>query len=460
MTIKAQATIVEDWNMGYKLETELESDTDVQSWSMNLDLGSGHTITAAYGADLTELGDGKYSISGQGGQSDLSQGQVIKPIFIVDDGGGQTVTPKFTGDALSPLLAPDALEVQGSVNEAEESQSQTDSSQVSTTLTIGSESAINVDRDFDGDLDKAIAAAQDGDTVQLGDSVYKTLGFAIDKNLILEGTGSSVIDGQGTDSSVITLTDNADETIIRNLDITNGNNGISGDRANNVTLENLNIYDIGFDRPITDGSNNIGINLSHANGLQLLNSRIDDVGRKGVGLGDTDGATIKGLNVSNVNLTAQHSQSHDAAGIKLFNTNNVTISDNKLHDINANFIWNDTTNSTQIKNNTIVNVGEDFIAPSFNAETDINGIYNEKSSNATVSQNNGTSVGDFATFNATEFATDSTSLNDNSFATVEVDTEDYWVNAGAEKLVALTEDPDQANFELFAQDYYASAYIG
>lgn len=49
---------------------------------------------------------------------------------------------------------------------------------------------------------------------------------------------------------------------------------------------------------------------------------------------------------------------------------------------------------------------------------------------------------------------------DNDFSSYELGTTDYWVNELAEKLVALTEDPDQANFSLFADEYLSQANIG
>lgn len=72
--------------------------------------------------------------------------------------------------------------------------------------------------------------------------------------------------------------------------------------------------------------------------------KIHDIGRKGIGITDIDGAVIRGLSIENLNLKAQHAQSHDAAGVKLFNTNNVVIKDSYFNNMNSHSIWNDTTN--------------------------------------------------------------------------------------------------------------------
>ncbi|NJO96021.1 MAG: hypothetical protein HC764_08290 [Pleurocapsa sp. CRU_1_2] len=105
-------------------------------------------------------------------------------------------------------------------------------------------------------------------------------------------------------------------------------------------------------------------------------------------------------------------------------------------------------------------MGSDFLAPSFNTNVNIAGIYNEKSSNSIVRYNQGTAVGDFSAFNATEFSTQTMTFEDNnSFSKMEFGTQDYWVNQEAEIAIATTENPDEANFSLFAAEYYAQAVI-
>ena len=445
--------IVEDWNGGYKLEVDIKAKSNATNWQADFSLP--YKITAAYGVDLIDRGNGNYTIDGQADQTSLSQGQSISPIFIIDDGGKSALKPQFEskGEYTShPVSSPTPTSTP---------KVQAVPDQKDITANAGRNGkVIDVDRNFDGNISQAISSAQDGDVVKLGNKTYYTSGITIDKNIILDGQGGTVINGGGTNNSIIYLSNSADGATIQDLEITNGNMGINGNGAANLTLQNLKIHNIGLSNTIRSDQNNIGINLDHAEGLVLRNSQIYDIGRKGVSVGDTDGADISGIDVRNVNLAAQHAQSHDAAGIKFFNTNDVTIRDSYFSDINAMSIWNDTTNGTLIQNNVVEKVGEDFKAPSFNKNVDISGIYNEKSSNSTVKDNTVESVGRFIAFRATEFTTQTQNLGQNDFSSIELGSTDYWVNESAEKLIAVTEDPDRANFSLFANEYNAQANIG
>jgi hypothetical protein len=323
---------------------------------------------------------------------------------------------------------------------------------------------INVDKDFGGDLEKAIAAANDGDTVELGRKTYKTDGIELNKDITIDGVrGETVIDGEGTSNSIFTLHSDSSGTTIKDVEITSGDNGVNVSGAKNVTLSNLDINNIGIENPIrNDGTHNIGINLASADGFRVVDSEISNIGRKGIGVIDTDGGTIDGVTLSDINLDAEHSQSVDAAGIKLFNTNDVTISDNKLSGVNAFNIWDDITSNTTIDGNEITGVGDDFLAPEYNTFVRVGGIYVEKTHQTTV-DNNKVTVGndDFYAFDATEFSTETMVLGDNNeFASTDIGSTDFWANEEIEKRVAITEDPDAANFSLFADDYYTGGTYG
>ena len=321
-------------------------------------------------------------------------------------------------------------------------------------------SIINVEDDFDGNLANAIAAANDGDVVQLDSGTYNTAGIVVDKDITIAGQQGSVIDGGGTQSAVFEFTPDATGATIQNLEITNANNGIYGYGASNLTLQNLTVTDIGISQTTRSGENNTGIILNYADGLQLLDSNIQNIGKKGVGIGATDGATIRGLEVQNVNLAAEHSQSHDAAGVKLYNTNDVSVEDSYFSDINANNIWNDTSNNTLIAGN-VIEINEDsYQEPDFDDNIAISGIYNEKSPNSVVRNNSVTSSDEFLAFNATEFTAETLVIEDNDFPTQEIGTRDYWANEEIEKLIALTEDASEANFSILSDEYYGQANIG
>ncbi|MEY2856467.1 MAG: hypothetical protein RLZZ74_776 [Cyanobacteriota bacterium] len=333
--------------------------------------------------------------------------------------------------------------------------------ETSPVASTGGGNVIDVDRDYGGDLKSAIAAAGSGDTVQLGNNTYSASGITIDKGITIDGQEGSVVDGGGTSDTIFNLTTDASNATIQNIEITNANNGIQSYGASDLTLQNLNIHDIGISETIRDGQNNTGITLNKADGAKVLNSTISNVGRKGIGIGDTSGATVSGLTIENVNLGAEHAQNHDAAGIKLFNTSGVTVSDNNLSKINANYVWNDTNTGTTIENNNLQDVGTDYLAPGFNSEVgDIVGIYDEKSANSSVNNNNGTSADGFLVYDATAFTTETLDLGNNDFSSQQTGSIDYFANRDAEILVATTEDPGAANFDSFADDYYAKAIIG
>ena len=494
--------IAEDWGDKYELKLDLSVESEDNNWI--IEFYSPYEISEAYKVDLVDKGDGNYVIEGQD--------DPIEPTLIIQSNGQEAVIPEFTlvdtdveweetePQAESENENSDVSDVDEEWQETDsedsdaadeeeiesEAESENENSNVSdaedgeeansedsdpfddetmdeedeNTSESTDNEVIDVDNDFGGDIDSAIAAADNGDVVQLGNDTYYTSGITIDKDITLDGEEDSVIDGSGTSDSILNLTSGASGATLKDLTITNGNNGIYADGAFDLTLQNLSINNIGLSQTIRNDQNNTGISLNYANNFQLLDSQVSNVGRKGVGINDTEGGTISGLTLEDINLEALHSQQHDAAGIKLFNTNNVTVKDNQLSQINANNIWNDTTNGTTITGNVIENVGDVFLTPDFINEVDISGIYNEKSANSYVANNTATSVGEFAAFNATSFTTETMTLEANNSFSSEVNTSDFWINESAEKQVATTANPDEANFGLFAEEYFAQINIG
>ena len=293
----------------------------------------------------------------------------------------------------------------------------------------------------------------------LSDNTYYTDGLALDKDITIDGQQGSIINGNGTSEAIISLTTAASGATIQDVEITNGSNGIYGYNASDLTLQNLDINNIGIQETTRRGQYNTGIVLNGADGLRLVNSDITNVGRKGVGVNDTDGATLSGLSVQEVNLAGEHAQSFDAAGVKFFNTNNVLLQNSYFSDINAFMVWNDTTSNTTIAGNEVVNAGSDFLKPDFNSNVNIAGMYNEKSYQSVVRDNKGTTADGFSAFNATEFSTETMVFENNDFSEYRLNTEDYWVNEEAERLIAITENPNEADFGLFAEEYFMQANI-
>ena len=117
--IMTNASIVESWNGGYKLEVELEAESDADDWQLDFDLPSSYTIRNAYGVELTANGDGSYTIKGQDGRADLEQGQSIKPVFIIDHSNGEDVLPEFNSSMMSEADSEPATEDSNSEPAAE-----------------------------------------------------------------------------------------------------------------------------------------------------------------------------------------------------------------------------------------------------------------------------------------------------------------------------------------------------
>ena len=89
----SNASIVQDWNGGYKLEVDLTAKSAANNWKLDFNLP--YTIREVHGVDLTNNGNGSYSINGQNDQKSLQQGQSIKAIFIVDENGQEALVPQF-----------------------------------------------------------------------------------------------------------------------------------------------------------------------------------------------------------------------------------------------------------------------------------------------------------------------------------------------------------------------------
>ena len=90
---KNKSTVSEDWEGGYKLNVDLTAKSQAENWQATFKLP--YEIRETYGVDIADNDDGSYTISGLDGQETLQQGQSIKPIFIVEDGGQEAIMPKF-----------------------------------------------------------------------------------------------------------------------------------------------------------------------------------------------------------------------------------------------------------------------------------------------------------------------------------------------------------------------------
>ncbi|MGL6339855.1 MAG: right-handed parallel beta-helix repeat-containing protein [Waterburya sp.] len=418
-----------------------DSLTSEDTTTNNVDLTNTETTTDNSDPQTTESTDSLYPADANNPSSEADN-------LIFDDSSSQD----NVADTAEPVAAePDAAEpVAAEPDAAEPVAAEPDAAEPVAAEPATSENGgnvIDVDNDFGGDIQSAIAAANNGDIVQLGANTYNASGIDIDKDITLDGQEGTVIDGGGATDTILNVTKEATGATIQDIELTNSDHGIYGFGASNVTIQNMDINNIGITQPNTNGEHNTGIVFNRGDGLRITNVDLSDIGRKGIGVGDTVGAVISDVSVENVNLDKIHPVNHDAAGVKFYNTTDCVIENSYFSNIYGNAIWPDSTTGTVLTNNTVENV----------LVGDFSGIYNEKSPNSTVSNNSVTGADGHVSYDATALTTETMELGENDFSNQLLNTEDYFVNAGAETLIATTADPLQANFEMIREDYVAGA---
>ena len=103
--LSTTSTVTDDWNGGYRLEVNISSNASIEDWNLNLEFP--YDIKNAFGVELTDNGNGAYSISGINSGEDLSAGESTRAVFIIDDGGNDAVAPTFEvgSSSASPVAA-------------------------------------------------------------------------------------------------------------------------------------------------------------------------------------------------------------------------------------------------------------------------------------------------------------------------------------------------------------------
>ncbi len=103
-SVSASSRITNDWNGGYRIEVDISAESAASDWTLDFDFP--YQIRNAFGVDLTDNGNGTYSISGQRSGQDLSAGESTRAVFIIDDGGNSAIDPTFGGGSSSaPTVA-------------------------------------------------------------------------------------------------------------------------------------------------------------------------------------------------------------------------------------------------------------------------------------------------------------------------------------------------------------------
>ena len=93
--IYADSSITGDWESGFKSEVYLTSELVANDWTLNMELSDSYDIREVYGVELTDNGNGNYTISGQGSTEDLEPGETAKAVFIIDSYGQDAILPQF-----------------------------------------------------------------------------------------------------------------------------------------------------------------------------------------------------------------------------------------------------------------------------------------------------------------------------------------------------------------------------
>ncbi len=105
--IKTNSVISQDWNGGYKVELNLTAQSQSDNWTLDFELP--YQISEVYGVDLTNNGNGSYTISGQNEQANLVEGNSIESVFIIQDNGGEALAPQFilnNSEVSKPIVQP------------------------------------------------------------------------------------------------------------------------------------------------------------------------------------------------------------------------------------------------------------------------------------------------------------------------------------------------------------------
>ena len=164
--LQTNVFIAEDWQNGYKLELDLTAELDVDNWKLDFEFSD--QIKDVYGVNLTDNGDGSYSISGQNEQASLEQGQSIKAIFIVDGITAEAVLPVFSSSAL-----PMAEEMGKEMGPIEESPA---------TVELGLEA--NPELDSDSESTATVTPEPEISGQSVGQSGQFSYGEALQKNFL------------------------------------------------------------------------------------------------------------------------------------------------------------------------------------------------------------------------------------------------------------------------------------
>ena len=178
-TIDTNAYISQDWNSGYKLEVDLTADENVENWQLDFDFSQ--SIRSVYGVDLVNNGSGEYSINGLNGQANLTSGQSVKAIFIIDGNSSQASIPNFimSDSGMINLPAPPIQPI----------------SETSTDNTIDTNAYISQDWNSGYKLEVDLTADENVENWQLDFAFSQSIRSVFGVDLVNNGSGEYSING-------------------------------------------------------------------------------------------------------------------------------------------------------------------------------------------------------------------------------------------------------------------------
>lgn len=229
------------------------------------------------------------------------------------------------------------------------------------------------------DLQAAIEKAPDGSVIKLGAGVYNVSDLNVYKSITLDGTDGTVFDGQNQAKLAIKAM-NAPNITLQDISIRNyTDQGIYANSTDGLTVQNIDMQKIGDNGEAKSANNNdAGIQADNVTNSVFRNLSMDDIKKKGIGLGLGKNNLVENVAITNVNKEGHYDVNNDVAGIKTMLETGTTIRNNQLGTVNGNSLWVDSGGA-----------GNKVEGNQFTDNSNKRGVYIEKTPNTTVTNNGG-----------------------------------------------------------------------
>jgi hypothetical protein len=234
-----------------------------------------------------------------------------------------------------------------------------------------------------GDVQAAVNSAAEGSVIKLGAGVYNVADLNIYKSITLDGTEGTIFDGQNQAKKGINIS-NAPNVTVQDISFRNyTDQGIYANGVKGMTLQNIDMQKIGDNAEAKSANNNdTGIMVDGATDSVIRNVSMDDIKKKGIGLGVGKNNTIENVAITNINKEGHYDVNNDVGAIKTMLETGTTIRNNQIGTVvNGNSLWVDSGGA-----------GSVVEGNSFTDSSNKRGVYIEKTPNTTVTNNGGTGM--------------------------------------------------------------------